>query len=81
MNSKSRFAGVIMVLGASLGAATGLLLGQVDRFLAVGIAMVGILIGSALARGDFMASRSSSALTARGERPTTNDQRPVLGKE
>jgi len=77
MHTKSRFAGVIMVLGASLGAATGLLLGQVDRFLAVGIALVGILIGSALARGEFHAAPASSA-TARA---TINDQRPLSGKE
>ena len=79
MNSKSRFAGVIIVLGASLGAATGLLLGQVDRFLAVGIAMVGILIGSALARGDFRPSRAPAP--PESPRPTTNDPRPILGKE
>ncbi len=79
MDSKSRFAGVIIVLGASLGAAAGLLLGQVDRFLAAGIAMVGILIGSALARGAFSAGRS--AVSPADARPTTNDQRPFSGKE
>ena len=76
MNSKSRFAGVIIVLGASLGAAAGLLMGQVDRFLAVGIALVGILIGSALARG-FPGAQASPATA----RQTTNDQQPLSGKE
>ncbi|HXZ26634.1 MAG TPA: hypothetical protein VEG08_01405 [Terriglobales bacterium] len=79
MDSKSRFAGVIIVLGASLGAAAGLLLGQVDRFLAVGIAVVGILIGSALARGSFADSPPPASPVS--VPPTTNDQRPFSGKE
>ncbi|HYX70915.1 MAG TPA: hypothetical protein VE825_17400 [Terriglobales bacterium] len=79
MTSRSRYAGVIMVLGASLGAAAGLLFGQLDRFLAVGIAMVGILIGSAIARGSFHSD--PRLVPDPGSRPTTNDQRPVFGKE
>jgi hypothetical protein len=78
MISKWRFAGVTIVLGASLGAAAGLLAGQLDRTLAIGIAMVGILIGSAMARGSFTDIRPATPANAR---PTTNDQPPVLGKE
>ena len=79
MESKWRYAGVITVLGASLGAAAGLLAGQLDRALAVGIALVGILIGSALARGSF---HSDPRLAPDpGPRTTTNDQRPISGKE
>ena len=79
MTSSSRYAGVIIVLGASLGAAAGLLFGQIDRFLAVGIAMVGILIGSAIARGTFADTRDQASPLS--VRPTTNDQRPISGKE
>ena len=78
MEAKWRYAGVITVLGASLGAAVALLIGQIDRTLAVGIAMVGILIGSAIARGSFTETRPASP---QGVQPTTNDQRPISGKE
>jgi predicted lysophospholipase L1 biosynthesis ABC-type transport system permease subunit len=79
MESKWRYAGVITVLGASLGAAAGLLAGQLDRVLAVGIALVGILMGSAIARGGFQSD--PRLVPDPGPRPTTNDQPPISGKE
>ena len=78
MESKWRYAGVISVLGASLGAAVALLIGQIDRSLAVGIAMVGILIGSAIARGSF---RDTQPAAPAGAQPAGNEQRPISGKE
>jgi len=49
----NRKIGIAIVLVSALAAAAGVITGYLSREVAVGIAVIGILIGSAMARGRF----------------------------
>jgi len=52
-------AGTGIAILSALGSATGLLLGQISTPIAVGIAVIGIVIGTRVARGMFSAALNS----------------------
>jgi hypothetical protein len=51
-------AGAAIAILSALASATGLLLGQISSPIAVGIAVIGIVIGTGAARGMFSARNS-----------------------
>jgi uncharacterized membrane protein YphA (DoxX/SURF4 family) len=52
----SKQIGVVITVGASALAAIALVLGLAERAVAVGVAVIGIVIGTGVARGNFTAS-------------------------
>ena len=53
MTNKSKSLGAVIAIGASAGAAAGILLGLTNLWVTIGIAIIGIVIGTGIARGKF----------------------------
>lgn len=70
-----RIIGISIAIGVFIGAAIGMLFALTNVYVSAVIAVIAILMGSALARGRFGAKCNSPAepRTANGQRLTTND--------
>jgi hypothetical protein len=70
-----RIIGISIAVGVSIGAAIGMLFALTNIYVSAGIAMIAILMGSALARGGFGSKCKNPAevRTANDQRLTTND--------
>jgi hypothetical protein len=55
MTNKSKSLGAVIAIGASAGAAAAILLGLTNLWVTAGIAIIGIVIGTGIARGKFAA--------------------------
>jgi len=64
-----RIIGISIAVGISIGAAMGLLFALTNLYVSAGIAVIAILLGSALARGKF-----SSKCDGSTEARTANDK-------
>jgi hypothetical protein len=65
-----RIIGISITIGVCVGAAVGLLFAHANLHVSVGIAVVAILLGTAITRGRFGSK-------GEGPAPTTNDHRPT----
>ncbi len=70
-----RVIGISIAIGVSIGAAIGMLFALTNVYVSAGIAVIAILMGSALARNRFGSKRKNpaEARTANDQRLTTND--------
>ncbi|MGD0213949.1 MAG: hypothetical protein ABSB87_12015 [Terriglobales bacterium] len=62
-----RIIGISITIGVCVGAAVGLLFAHANLHVSVGIAVVAILLGTAITRGRFGSKRKSMAPTANDE--------------